>query len=168
MSVRRYLRTIAGKTAALFSLSLHAGATEAKVGTKVVQRLRRAGYGIGMAFQIIDDILDFESSVGIMGKPVGKDVKEGLCTLPLIYALRENRAAMESLLARSRTERSKLDQGSIDRIVGLTAELGGIDRARASAHHFTSRTLAEIEGLPQNPAKAELAALASKLLDRKY
>ncbi len=168
MSVRRYLRTIAGKTAALFSLALHAGATETKVQPKVVQRLRRAGYGVGMAFQIIDDILDFESSEGVMGKPVGKDLREGLCTLPLIHALRADRGSIEVLLPRSAAEGSRLGQEAIDEIVGLAARLGGIDRARETAHHFTSRTLAEIDGLPDLPARAELAALASKLLDRKY
>ncbi|HET7839522.1 MAG TPA: polyprenyl synthetase family protein [Rectinemataceae bacterium] len=168
-SVRRYLRTIAGKTAALFSLALHAGATEAKVAPRlVVQRLRRAGYGIGMAFQVIDDILDFESSEGVMGKPVGKDLREGLCTLPLIYALQADRGSLEGLLARSRKEKGQLDQASIDEIVDLTARLGGLDRARETAHRFTARTLAEINGLPNVPARAELAALASKLLERTY
>ena len=167
-SVRDYLRTIAGKTAALFSLALHAGAAEAKAGTRIVQSLRRAGYDMGMAFQVIDDILDFESDADVVRKPVGKDIAEGLCTLPLIYALQTDRAGLESILARGREPNQAVTAEAAAAAALRAAELGGLERARADARRFTTRALAEIERLPASQPRNELLGLAERLLDRAY
>jgi heptaprenyl diphosphate synthase len=169
---RGYFRTIAGKTAALFSLALYAGASEAKAGKRTEQSLRRAGYSIGMAFQVMDDILDFESSADIVRKPVGWDIAEGLCTLPLIYALRTDEPAMRAALERVVAGQEGGDEAERGAAAALAAarvvELGGIDRAREDARRFTSRALGEIAGLPPLPARAELADLAERLLGRAY
>lgn len=162
-SVRSYLRTIAGKTAALFSLALHTGATESKAKPSVTSSLRRAGYCIGMAFQVIDDILDFESTEGVMGKPVGKDIREGLCTLPLIHALRADPEGMRALLGQSR-----IDESRVGEVIATVFELGGIDRAREMAHLFTERARREIARLPDLPGKADLSLLTERLLTRVY
>jgi heptaprenyl diphosphate synthase len=167
-SERHYLRTIAGKTAALFSLALHAGATEAKAPARVVQTLRRAGYDIGMAFQVIDDILDFESSKDVMRKPVGKDLKEGLCTLPLIYALQADRKGLEALLPRAEESRPKLNEQRIAELIERITSLGALERAREAARRYTTRALAEIGNLPNAAAKEELEALTRSLLIRRY
>jgi heptaprenyl diphosphate synthase len=165
-SVRSYFRTIAGKTAALFSLALHAGASEAKAGTRVAQTLRRAGYDIGMAFQVIDDILDFESAEAVLRKPVGRDIAEGLCTLPLIYALQADRPGMEALLAQVRGGGTPAEAAAsaAARAIGL----GGAERARGDARRFTSRALSEIDKLPPSSARDELGLLAERLLHRAY
>ncbi len=162
-SVRAYMRTIAGKTAALFSLALHTGASESKAKPAVTSTLRRAGYCMGMAFQVIDDILDCESTEGVMGKPVGKDIREGLCTLPLIHALRADPAGMKALLVRTRE-----DDSVAGTVIARIFELGGIDRARETAHLFTERARREIARLPGLPQKDELSLLAERLLTRRY
>jgi heptaprenyl diphosphate synthase len=169
-SVRRYLRTIAGKTAALFSLALHAGAAQAKAPPRVTESLRRAGYDIGMAFQVIDDILDYESSEDIMRKPVGRDLAEGLCTLPLIHALRADEAGMRDLLDRLAAARrgSAEAEAAIAAIVSRVSALGGIERSREAARLFTARAQSEIAGLPDITARGDLAALADRLLARSY
>jgi heptaprenyl diphosphate synthase len=166
-SVRAYLRAIAGKTAALFSLSLHAGAVEAKAGGRAPQLLRRAGYGMGMAFQVVDDILDFESTESVARKSVGRDVAEGLCTLPLIYALREDPDAMRPLLPAAPPAGAgglEAPEAAARRAV----QLGGTERARADARRFTDRALSEIARLPDCPARSELSALAERLVGRAY
>jgi heptaprenyl diphosphate synthase len=169
-SVRGCLRTIAGKTAALFALALHAGAVEAKAPGRTPQLLRRAGYGIGMAFQVMDDILDFESTEGVARKSVGRDLAEGLCTLPLIYALREDPAGMRALLpldpslGASDRERDEKAAEAARRAVLL----GGTARARSDARRFTERALAEIRRLPDCPARSELSSLAERLIGRAY
>jgi len=160
---RGYLRTIAGKTAALFSLSLHVGASEAKAGAALTQALRRAGYDIGMAFQIIDDILDYESDGETLRKPVGNDLKEGLLTLPLILALRKEGAALRPLLARER-----LDDAAIALILKTVADSGALDEARLVAASFTGRARREIGRLPACPARDDLVAITESLLTRKY
>jgi len=170
-SVRGYLRTIAGKTAALFALALHAGSVEAKAGARTSQALRRAGYDIGMAFQVVDDILDFESTALAARKTVGRDIAEGLCTLPLIYALLEDPSGMRAALPRGP---SPDDAGGGEReataatAADLAVRLGGTERARADARRFTERALAEIGRLPDCAARSELASLAERLLRRAY
>jgi heptaprenyl diphosphate synthase len=185
---RGYFRTIAGKTAALFSLALYAGASEAKAGRKAEQSLRRSGYCIGMAFQVMDDILDFESEEGLARKPVGRDIAEGLCTLPLIYALRIDGPGMRAALAplaalRPTAPMSALGPGAEGPAVAPSGAerdsaardaaakviaLGALDRAREDARRFTARALGEIGALRRGPARDELAALAERLLHRTY
>jgi heptaprenyl diphosphate synthase len=160
---RGYMRTIAGKTAALFSLALHVGASEAKTDLTVTQALRRAGYDLGMAFQIIDDILDYESDDATLKKPSGNDIREGLCTLPLIYALETRARALQPLLSGP-----AMDDEKVSNIVALVAESGALEKARESARRFTARARKEIDALPRREAKAELASLVDKLLIRTY
>lgn len=167
-SVRAYLRKISGKTAALLSLALYAGAAQSKAPRRVAERLRRAGYDIGMAFQIIDDILDFESSEGVMRKPVGRDLEEGLCTIPLIYALKADEAGVRGLLAELRAADGSIDRAVLSAILARCAETGGIEAARWEAERYTERAQAEIASLPACAARDELAAVADKLLDRNY
>ena len=162
-SRREYLRIIAGKTAALFSLALHVGASEAKADPFVIQALRRTGYDMGMAFQVIDDILDYESDGKTLKKPVGNDIREGLCTLPLIFALEEAEADLRPLLS----ERP-LKLPSVKKILGLVATTGALDRARTIALQFTDRARKEISALPECPAKRELSLLCDTLLARTY
>jgi len=162
---REYLRTIAGKTAALFSLALHVGAAEAKVSPIVTQRLRRAGYDIGMAFQIIDDILDCESDDLTMKKPTGNDLKEGLCTLPLIYALEDKSKAdeLKTLLAAR-----PIGDEQAGKILKTVNACGALEKARTAARQFTTRARKEIAALPPCLARDELATLTEKLLTRTY
>lgn len=175
-SLRAYERKIAGKTAALFSLALHTGASESKAPRGQVERLRRAGYDIGMAFQVIDDVLDYESSEGAMGKPVGKDLREGLCTLPLIFALRRDPARMEALLAAiprpaaSPTEAAAELEGraraAVAAVIEAARELGAVEAAREEARRYTARALREIGLLPPGPAREELRIVTERLLSR--
>ena len=167
-SVRGYFRTIAGKTAALFSLALHAGASEAKAESRITQTLRRAGYDMGMAFQVIDDILDFESAERVARKPVGRDIAEGLCTLPLIYALKADRKGMEALLERVRRGDAESSARAAAAAASRAIELGGTARARDDARRFTARALAEIGRLPKSSARDDLGLLGERLLRRDY
>lgn len=167
-SVRSYLRKISGKTAALFSLALQTGAQEAKAPREVTQRLRRCGYDIGMAFQIMDDVLDFESSEGVMRKPVGKDIAEGLCTLPLIHALRRDEAGMLSLLAEIRPSEKAVDQAAVDRVLARSIELGGVEESKKEVERFTERARREMALLPRCESRERLARLAERLLNRQY
>lgn len=162
-SKRMYLQTIAGKTAALFALALHIGASETGCSPKNMQTLRRVGHNLGMAFQIIDDILDYESNIEALKKPVGNDIREGLCTLPLIYALQENGDAIRPLLADIRA-----NPESIPAILNLVNQTDAIERARKDAAHFTQRAHAEIANLPEGSAKADLMTIVNSLLVRKY
>lgn len=162
-SRRRYLQTIAGKTAALFSLALHIGASETGCSPAVTQRLRRTGYNLGMAFQIIDDILDYESSIETLKKPVGNDIREGLCTLPLIFALEEKPEELRALLAHVQNRKAPVDQ-----IVEMVRSTAALPRAREEAGRYTRLAQKEIAGLPEGEARQSITKIVESLLVRDY
>lgn len=162
-SVRNYLRKIAGKTAALFSLALRAGAIESKATGTVIQSLTRVGYDAGMAFQIMDDVLDYESSATDMRKPVAKDVREGLCTLPLILTLRQEPSLLQRCLGGTSP-----DEDTVDLIVQAVRESGALEAARGVAARYTDRSLQELSRLPAGKARDDLQVTIERLLTRKY
>ena len=164
ISVRRYLRKILGKTALLFSLACYIGAKEAKTSPIIMQRLRRAGYDIGMAFQIIDDILDYAGDPEVVRKPTGNDIRAGIATLPLICALSADREGSLAALVDSETFR----RGDPQKILELTIKLGGVEAARQHARRYTERALSEIARLPDTEPRRMLDQLARALLERSY
>jgi len=163
VSVKKYLKRIAAKTAALFSISFYVGSAESGCSKEVVSNLSKIGYDIGMAFQIIDDILDYTGQADLVGKPVGNDLKEGIYTLPLIYALKADKtSSLEKLLKNDYTDED------VCKIIDITDNLGGIDKARALAKRYTKRSFDRIAKLPDCDSKNILRELAEMLLSRKY
>ena len=162
-SVRNYLRKIAGKTAMLFTLALRAGAQETGASVNTLSALTRIGYDTGLAFQIMDDVLDFESSAGTMGKPVGKDICEGLCTLPLILSLRADGAAIRPLL-----DTRKPDDETVRTVVKHVRSSRFLDAAKVYAFRYTDRALRELKRLPRGTARDNLELLLKKLLVRTF
>ena len=163
-SIRRYFRKIMGKTALLFSLACHVGAFEAKAPRAVTETLRRAGYNIGMAFQIIDDILDYSGEETVVGKPLGRDLKDGIVTLPLITALKKDKSGELAKLCSKDT----FQKTDINSIITLVHELGGTGMAGAYARQFTNRALNEIDKLPRGTSRDMLEKLTNNLLIRNY
>lgn len=162
-SVRKYLRKIMGKTALLFSLACHVGAAESKAPIRVSQSLRRIGYDIGMAFQVIDDILDYRSTAAEFGKPVGNDLRSGLATLPLLCALGRDDGELTALVAPDAFERI-----DVPRVIAAVEARGGIEAARGYARRYTERALREIGRLPAGEPRDLMEKLARELLIRKY
>jgi heptaprenyl diphosphate synthase len=162
-SRRSCLHRITGKTALLFSLACHVGASESGCNTETTESLRRVGYNIGIAFQIMDDILDYEGSVEVLRKPVGHDIREGLCTLPMVLALaRDDGRLLDRLQFVSNTD------GEVAEVIALVKERGGLDAARVEAAGFTGRALAGIARLKPSSNRDNLRTLTEKLLARRY
>jgi heptaprenyl diphosphate synthase len=162
-SVRRYLRRIAGKTAALFALAFHVGAVESGCSAALVALLRRLGYSLGMGFQIIDDILDFTRSVSDTGKPTGSDLAQGIFTLPVVLALKSDDGQLAAALSRGRTSRRAASRAAKIVLAG-----GGIPGARAAAAAYTERAIRAIDQLPPLQARATLREVTGQLLSRTY
>ena len=162
-SVRRYLRRIAGKTAALFALSLYVGARESGCAPELCNRLRRIGYCLGMGFQIIDDVLDFDQAGRETGKPTGTDLAEGIYTLPTILALRSDDGALARALGRRPRSRRALS-----RAAAMIDARGGIAASRAFAARYTERSRRETCKLPDVEARRVLQAVTEMLLHRTY
>jgi heptaprenyl diphosphate synthase len=163
-SVRRYFKKIMGKTALLFSLACYVGAAEARAAAVNAERLRRAGYNMGMAFQIIDDILDYAGSAETVRKALGNDFKAGIVTLPLICALKADRSGELAKL----TVPGQFAQADSERVISLVRESGGIEDARSCAKKYTDRALREIALLPGGAPRDMLEKLTQRLLVRDY
>ncbi len=176
-SVRRYMHRIVGKTAVLFALSFHFGASEAARDEggdpRTVEILRRIGYNIGVGFQIIDDLLDLFGSSRRTGKPGATDLRQGVLTLPVILAAN---SAQRSRLIRvlqkigGRAAQPRLlrfwQERAIERVRSEVAEAGGRAGAMAAAEIYTRRGEREIRRLPRGRDQVILRELTERLLSR--
>jgi heptaprenyl diphosphate synthase len=169
-SVRRYLRRTAAKTAVLFSLAFLVGGRESGSPAPVVETLRRLGWSLGMAFQVIDDILDFEASGEEVGKPVANDLRQGIFTLPVVIALGADDGALAHALEGRRyaSRRRGRARREIARIHALVRSRGGFERAREIARRYTERARREIARLPSGEPREVLAEVTEQLLHRSY
>ncbi len=160
-SPREYYRQVAAKTALLFLLSCHVGASESDVAVADAQALRRFGYNLGMAFQVVDDLLDLTGTEKELGKPVGTDLKSQVLTLPIIYALESDDGELGEMLRRG------IDENDVPRAVSLIEDRGGIARARGAAARYTERARRELALLDPSPARDTLSWLLEQLLNRR-
>ncbi|MGL6173107.1 MAG: polyprenyl synthetase family protein, partial [Cellulosilyticaceae bacterium] len=163
VSVKHYLRRVSGKTAELFSLSLYIGAAESGCNKVLAKTFWNIGHNIGMAFQIIDDLLDYVGEAARLGKDEANDLTDGIYNLPLIYALEQKPQDLLEIL--NKEHYSKED---IKEIIRLTDQYGGIEAARKLAHKYTAKAFKLIDRLPDNEYKKILLDVAEMLLDRDY
>jgi heptaprenyl diphosphate synthase len=161
-SLKKYIRIISGKTAALFTISFYTGAKESNCSEKTSKLLGRVGYYIGMAFQIIDDLLDYSGDASKLGKNAQSDLIKGYYTLPLIYAMAEdkNNEILEIL------NNSLLNNEDVSRITVLINKYDGIDKARNLADKYTKKAFDYIEKLPDCDSKKIIRDITQKLLNR--
>ncbi|MCY3619490.1 MAG: polyprenyl synthetase family protein [Acidimicrobiaceae bacterium] len=160
-SEQRYERAISGKTAALLSISCRIGATVGEVPRPVTRALGEFGFAYGMAFQIVDDILDLVATESQLGKPTGNDLAEGTYTLPVIRALADPVTGDElrSLLGQP------IDAAARDRAAELVRSTTGVDEARGTARIWAGRAQAALTSLPDTPATSVLRLAADRLTE---
>ncbi|NLZ48167.1 MAG: polyprenyl synthetase family protein [Clostridiales bacterium] len=163
VNIKEYLRRISYKTAELISLSFYAGAVEGKCNKKLTKKLQNIGHNIGMAFQIIDDLLDFKGTEAVVGKPVCNDLKQGIYTLPIIYALQDKNYKIENLLSKE-----KLSDEDINSIVNTLKDEGYLRKAEKLAQSYTDKAFKLINTLPEGHNKDTLVNVTNKLLTRTF
>ena len=159
-----YYRLIEAKTASLMSAACELGSM---VGDFTYgSRLKRYGHALGMAFQVVDDILDYTGTQEVTGKPSGHDLREHKVTLPLIVTLprfgRKQRLAVNALFAAPEP-----DDELILPVLGAIEDAGGIEFARARAREFADRAMREIEDLPESAAAVALADAVTYTIERR-
>ena len=161
----QYDLLISAKTASLISGACEVGALRAT--PEVRAALGRFGQALGMAFQMVDDLLDYTEDSGTTGKPAGLDLKEHKVTLPLIETLRrvspEQRAVVERLFAMPEPGDS-----DIARVVEIVRETGGLDFARRRGEEYASQAEEALYDLPNSPARAALNDALAYVLDRRF
>ena len=158
-----YLDVIERKTAVLFAAATRLGAVLAELPPAQEDALARYGMDLGLAFQIADDVLDYASDAGTLGKNVGDDLAEGKPTLPLIVAIA--RSAPDQA-RRLRDAVSAGGRESLGEVLAAIEATGAIEASRESARRYAGSARAHLAGLPPSPARDALAVLADYAIDR--
>jgi heptaprenyl diphosphate synthase len=156
----QYLSSIAGKTASLFAAATRIGAIVSDLPREHIETLTLYGHRYGMAFQIVDDVLDVVATDEELGKPAGQDLAEGIYTLPVLRALRRDGGELRSMLG------SPLERGDVDRARKLVRADGAIEDSLALARTFCDSAIDALAPLSDlgEPVEA-LAAAAAALVD---
>ncbi|MCY6484741.1 polyprenyl synthetase family protein [Clostridium aestuarii] len=164
VDLKKYIRIVSGKTAALFVLSFSIGAKEAECDENTVKLLGRIGYNIGMAFQVVDDLLDYDGETKKLGKSAQSDLKQGYYTLPIILALQEDKSGELSNIL----DNSNFNEDEVKSIVDLVKKYNGLEKARKIAERYTQRAFNGIEQLQDCESKDILKQIVKKLINRCY
>jgi octaprenyl-diphosphate synthase len=163
-SEEQYDLLIRSKTASLVSAACEVGAL--KGSSEERKALRRFGEALGMAFQIVDDLLDYTEDASVTGKPFGSDLREHKVTLPLIAALPrmgvEERRRVSRLL-----QTAEPDDGQIAEVILAVGQAGGLEYARERAQQLAQQAESELEYLPASSAREALRASITYVLDRR-
>jgi geranylgeranyl pyrophosphate synthase len=158
-----YYHRIYAKTASLFEASTTTSAVLSGADDQTTSILKQFGYDIGMAFQIIDDVLDFTSEQTTMGKPVASDLRQGLITLPVLYYLESHPSDtdMQSIL-----ESNFCDENCLNRLLISIREGGAIQQSHNEARRYVQKGLDGLAKLPQSRERKALEDLAMYIVDR--
>ena len=158
-----YLQRIYAKTASLFAVASEAAAVLGEADEGAIIAMRAFGREVGMAFQIMDDILDFTGDESHLGKPVGSDLRQGLFTLPVLYYLE---AHPDDRDAAALLDGSPGDSERVDRLVTAVRESSAVGRALEEAKNYVGRAQAALSPLPDNEYRRALADLAEYFVSR--
>lgn len=162
VSLESYLEKSYYKTASLIANSAKAAGVLSDVSPELQEDLYQFGRGVGLAFQVVDDILDFTGTTDSLGKPAGSDLKSGNLTAPVLFAM-EEKPYLQVLIERELTE-----PGDLEEAIALINNSQGIERSRALAESFSAQALQRLEKLPSSPSKQALMELTDYIIKRLY
>ena len=164
ISQSEYYRVIERKTACLFEAACQIGAILSNAPKMTVKALSDYGLHLGNAFQVIDDVLDYESSAEIMGKEVGDDLAEGKITLPMIYALEKTSGVKNKFL---KTAIKNPETANINDIVSILTDIKAFEFTRLIAENESNKALKSLENIPKSEYQKALSLLCELSLNRK-
>ncbi len=159
-----YLRVIRSKTAKLFEASARLAPILAGADVGIEQACATYGQALGTAFQVIDDVLDYEGDARELGKNLGDDLREGKVTLPIICALRAANEQQRQLI------RDAIEHGQLEHLAAIQSIIestGALEAARQAAQAEARRALEAAKSLPVNAHQSALLQLAASLLERR-
>jgi all-trans-nonaprenyl-diphosphate synthase len=163
LSLDDYLQKSYYKTASLIANSSKAAGLLSDSSAEVAMNLYHYGRHLGLAFQIVDDILDFTGSSEALGKPAGSDLKNGNLTAPVLYALEENAQPLDTLIAREFAQ-----EGDLEQAIALIHNTRGIQRSWDLAKYHAEAAVQQLMALPPSESRQALIELADYTLSRKY
>jgi len=160
-----YFKIISDKTASLLETCCQIGALSVSDNSEYHNAMKQFGESIGIAFQIRDDILDYEGKTKLIGKPVGGDIKEKKITLPLIYSL--NQVSSGEASGIRKMIKNGHGKDSVNEIIEFVRKHKGIDYALDKAHLYSSKAKEALKIFPDSQSKIALEALVDFVIDRK-
>ena len=160
-----YMELVDRKTASLFNACCRLGAMAGGADDTKSARLGEFAWNLGMAFQLIDDILDFTSKETILGKPVGNDLAEGKVTLPLLYALAETTREETRMIETILKDRN-YNRVPFSKVLEIIEKYKGVEKAHERARHFTDRARQIMEDFPDSPYRKAVLTVADIITDR--
>ena len=163
LDIEAYLRVIRSKTAKLFEASTRLPAILVKSSAQIEAACAQYGQALGTAFQVIDDVLDYEGDASVMGKNLGDDLREGKATLPLIVAMKQGNARQCAVI------QNAIEQGDVTAlsdVAQIVHETGAMQVTRDAASAEAQVALNALVSLPDSPYKESLTELAEQLLSR--
>jgi heptaprenyl diphosphate synthase/octaprenyl-diphosphate synthase len=163
IAVEQYYRKIGCKTAVLFEAACKAGIAVAGGDDAQIEALGRFGYNMGLAFQIVDDVLDYTSDEAALGKPAGNDLREGTLTLPLMYAVAQSRNPLLRAIANGQ----RPEPARVPQIVAAVIASGGADRAMEEARGLIERANQQLTPFASTPARRALIEIGEFVLNRR-
>lgn len=155
------------KTACLFSVCAKLGALAGGADTQAQEQLAEYAWNLGMAFQLVDDLLDFTAREKTLGKPVGGDLREGKVTLPLVYAL-ERASAQERELVETILRRRDYTEVPFWKILALLEKYRGVERVKERAQAFTDKARLIINEFPESPYQRALLSVTELVTERDH
>ncbi len=164
IDMETYYEVIRKKTATLIASCTACGAKAASARKEVVERSYEMGIHIGMAFQIKDDLFDYQPH-GMIGKPTGNDIKEKKFTLPLIYALNRAEPSLRKQMIR-KIKKGNKSQKVVNEVVGFVNQMGGIDFAMEKMHEFKTSAMEILQSFPPSPSRDSLRNLVEFTVSR--
>jgi geranylgeranyl pyrophosphate synthase len=169
-----YYHRIYAKTASLFCAATEGGAILSGLSEERVQDLRQYGYNLGMAFQIVDDILDFTGDESTLGKPAGSDLRQGTLTLPFFHYLQRHPDA-EGLVGRMAEAQNRADFGDgrewnalVTHLVHDLRNSGAVEASRIEARAFLRQAVDNLAHLPDNASRRSLQGICEFVVQRKH
>src|SRR6056297_2257050 len=160
-----YLQVVRGKTAALFSAATEVGGVIAEAPEEQIKALYEYGDALGIAFQIVDDLLDYQGDSSATGKNVGDDFRERKLTLPVIKAIALADEEERAFWART-IEKGRQEEGDLDHALDLLRKHDALEATRADALAWAAKARAAIETLPDHPVRKMLADIADYVVAR--
>ncbi|EFJ51461.1 hypothetical protein VOLCADRAFT_57046 [Volvox carteri f. nagariensis] len=162
ITLEQYLDKSFYKTASLIAASCRSAAVFSDSPVEVKEAMYSYGKHLGLAFQVVDDVLDFTQSTEQLGKPQGQDLASGNLTAPAIFALRKSPELLDIISSEF------VEEGSLERALELVRETGGIEEARLLARQQADMALAALECLPEGPSRRSLRLMVDYVLERIY
>ncbi|MDO4203351.1 MAG: polyprenyl synthetase family protein [Selenomonadaceae bacterium] len=160
-----YYRQIERKTAEFMAVCCETGAMVEGVGPKMARQMHDFGYNLGMAFQITDDLLDITGTDASIGKPAGSDIRQGVITLPVIYAL-NNSSDREKLTAI--VSNPEMSESELAEAITIVRESGGVDFSRKKVQEFIRQAKASIPEECDSELRKSFESLADYILRRNF